>query len=66
MGQKIYVQVYQDWFKNKKLLSEADAINWISQNRNKLTRLVNLLKQVLQDGISFVLHNDNDGEKFNC
>ena len=66
MGQKIYVQVYQDWFKNKKLLSKAYIINWISQNRNKLTRLVNLLKQVLQDGISFVLHNDKDGEKFNC
>ena len=66
MGQKIYVQVYQDWFKNKKLLSEADAISWISQNRNRLTWLVNLLKQVLQDGISFVLHNDKDGEKFNC
>ena len=66
MGQKIYVQVYQDWSKNKKLLSKAYIINWISQNRNKLTRLVNLLKQVLQDGISFVLHNDKDGEKFNC
>ena len=58
MGQKIYVQVYQDWFKNKKLLSEADAISWISQNRNRLTWLVNLLKQVL--------HNDEDGEKFHC
>ena len=58
MGQKIYVQVYQDWFKNKKLLSEADAISWISQNRNRLTWLVNLLKQVL--------HNDEDGEKFYC
>ena len=66
MGQKIYVQVYQDWFKNKKLLSEADAISWISQNRNRLTWLVNLLKQVLQDGISFVLRNDEDGEKFHC
>ena len=58
MGQKIYVQVYQGWFKNKKLLSEADAISWISQNRNRLTWLVNLLKQVL--------HNDEDGEKFHC
>ena len=58
MGQKIYVQVYQDWFKNKKLLLEADAISWISQNRSRLTWLVNLLKQVL--------HNDEDGEKFNC
>ena len=66
MRQKIYDQVYLDWSKNKKLLSKANIINWISQNRNKLTRLVNLLKQVLQDGISFVLHNDKDGEKFNC